>query len=39
LEKSSSPQNLTTLSSQQRMNLGALWKAKPHFLHTFCLEE
>jgi hypothetical protein len=21
------------------MNLGALWEAKPHFLHTFCWEE
>jgi hypothetical protein len=37
--KSSGPQNLAFLSSLQRMNMGALYVAKPHFLHTFCREE
>jgi hypothetical protein len=31
-----SPLSLSTL---QRMNLGALQEAKPYFLHTFCQEQ
>jgi hypothetical protein len=36
-EKSSGPQNLTSLSTLQRLNLEGPWGggAKPHFLHTF----
>jgi hypothetical protein len=37
--KSSGLQNLSSLSTLQRMNLGALYEAKPHFLHTFYKEE
>jgi hypothetical protein len=36
--KSSDPQNLTSLSTLQRTNLGALWRLNSHFLHTFCQE-
>jgi hypothetical protein len=41
LDKSGSPPTLkiSPLFTLQRMILGALWEAKHHFLHTFCLEE
>jgi hypothetical protein len=37
--KSSSPQNLTSLSILLELNLEALWRLNSHFLHTFCEEE
>jgi hypothetical protein len=33
------PSEPPSLSTLQRLNLGALSEAKPHFLHTFCQEE
>jgi hypothetical protein len=35
-KKSLGPQNLASLSTLQRLNLEPPWRAKSHFLHTFC---